>query len=317
MDKASFRELLAKYRDHTLTAEEARLLDDWYDSFGGDENITPLREREAGIAQAIRTALMAHAGGRRRKTAWLRIAAAACMTGLLAAGALFLLRDNMNMTSKAPVLAQYDTVRTGTGEIKKIRLPDSSAIWLNAGSMVRFRTGHFTDQRVVFLDEGEAFFEVAHAPAHPFEVRTPALVTQVLGTSFNIRSYRQLGYTAVQVKTGKVKVRGVAAGDSLFLKARESTILENGRLRSNTAARFDASLWRKGIIRLQEASFAEVALVLQHRYGITLRAEVPEAAEYRYTVSVYENSSLEDILALICAVHNNQFRRYKNEVTIY
>jgi ferric-dicitrate binding protein FerR (iron transport regulator) len=121
----------------------------------------------------------------------------------------------------------------------------------------------------------------------------------------------------LQVKTGMVRVTGGSYADSLVLNADQAVVLEKGVLHRKDAGSFDMSAWKEGVIRLQEASFNEMALMLHNHYSVTVRAETPAIIQYRYSMTVYDKNTLEDILALICAVHNNQYRRYNNEIVIY
>jgi hypothetical protein len=61
------------------------------------------------------------------------------------------------------------------------------------------------DTRDVYLS-GEAFFSVTKNPSRPFRVFANEIVTKVLGTSFNIRSFEKDTVIQVTVRTGKVSV---------------------------------------------------------------------------------------------------------------
>ncbi len=86
-----------------------------------------------------------------------------------------------------------------------ITLSDGSSILLQHGSRLSYPANFEGDKREVFLD-GEAFFEVAKNPEKPFFVYANELVTKVLGTSFNIKSFKGQKEIQVIVRTGKVSV---------------------------------------------------------------------------------------------------------------
>ncbi len=68
----------------------------------------------------------------------------------------------------------------------------------------RFFTGK---ERKVFLQQGEAFFQVTHNAQQPFIVQnSDGIQTTVLGTSFTMTTDSLDRYMQVAVKTGKVKV---------------------------------------------------------------------------------------------------------------
>src|SRR5688572_11459409 len=71
------------------------------------------------------------------------------------------------------------------------------------GSKLAFPKQFAAGKREVYL-EGEAFFAISKNPNRPFFVYSNNIVTQVLGTSFDIRGKN--GQVEVAVKTGKVAV---------------------------------------------------------------------------------------------------------------
>jgi transmembrane sensor len=87
-----------------------------------------------------------------------------------------------------------------------IELEDGTKITLEKKSKISF-TKNISNaaKREVYLT-GEAFFDVARDPQHPFLVYANGLVTKVLGTSFRIRSYENEKNVTVDVSSGKVSV---------------------------------------------------------------------------------------------------------------
>jgi ferric-dicitrate binding protein FerR (iron transport regulator) len=67
-------------------------------------------------------------------------------------------------------------------------LEDGSEVQLNPNSTISYPEHFGQKTRTVYL-KGEAFFSIKRNPAKPFVVHTGELVTEVLGTSFTIKSY--------------------------------------------------------------------------------------------------------------------------------
>jgi ferric-dicitrate binding protein FerR (iron transport regulator) len=61
-------------------------------------------------------------------------------------------------------------------------------VQLNPNSTISYPEHFGQKTRTVYL-KGEAFFNIKRNPAKPFVVHTGDLVTEVLGTSFTIKSY--------------------------------------------------------------------------------------------------------------------------------
>ncbi|MDR2775601.1 MAG: FecR domain-containing protein [Tannerella sp.] len=107
------------------------------------------------------------------------------------------------------------------GSKSMITLPDSSSIWLNAGSKLRYSSAFNKAEREVFI-EGEAYFKVARNEQKPFFVKSSAVTLKVLGTSFNIKAYPEEDNVETTVESGSVQVLRNVKGqlmDKLVLTA--------------------------------------------------------------------------------------------------
>lgn len=112
-----------------------------------------------------------------------------------------------------PVSVAVQELRFATpvGGRKDITLSDGSHVLLNTATAVRISIGR--DHRQVWLDRGEAFFDVAHDRNRPFAIYAGADRVTVLGTRFALR--RDPGRLRVAVERGAVRVgvAGVSADD--------------------------------------------------------------------------------------------------------
>lgn len=91
---------------------------------------------------------------------------------------------------------------TKIGELADVILDDGSHLVLNTNSKIRVDLQ--ADKRIVYLKQGEVFFEVARDESRPFFIETKGGLVRVLGTKFNIR---QRGATSdVTVQEGAVAV---------------------------------------------------------------------------------------------------------------
>ncbi|TDE13356.1 FecR family protein [Dyadobacter psychrotolerans] len=112
-----------------------------------------------------------------------------------------------NSTIDQPLFAGTELIEkvNKTDVPLRIQLADNSAITLTPGSSLRYPETFPGAKREVYL-EGEAFFDIAKDPDHPFLVYANELVTKVLGTSFIIKAYERSREVTVEVKTGRVSV---------------------------------------------------------------------------------------------------------------
>jgi transmembrane sensor len=93
------------------------------------------------------------------------------------------------------------TFSTTSGEHATVSLPDGSTLELNSNSHAR--VDYSLHRRVIHLDQGEAFFKVAHDIHRPFWVVAGGSWVRAVGTAFNV----YLSPTAVQVTVGEGTVK--------------------------------------------------------------------------------------------------------------
>ena len=93
-------------------------------------------------------------------------------------------------------------------------LPDSTRVWINSDSELRFPTNFVDGVRRVEL-RGEAFFDVAHDRRSPFVVTLSGGDITVYGTRFNVTDYKETGLSAVLVE-GSIGFRSLQ-GDTVRL----------------------------------------------------------------------------------------------------
>jgi transmembrane sensor len=97
------------------------------------------------------------------------------------------------------------TVRTNNTETCEVLLPDGSRVTLNAGSKLTYQRRFSRERRIVSL-QGEAFFEVAKNPKLPFIIQLGEAEIKVLGTSFNVKAYKNQDKIEVVVAEGLVSL---------------------------------------------------------------------------------------------------------------
>ncbi len=184
---------------------------------------------------------------------WMRVAAAACVIFV----AVYALNFPKAPSEMAQTLPQHGIETRNTASSKqKIYLADGSSVLLerNASIVVAEDFGHKT--RTVFLT-GSAFFDIHRNVKVPFLVHSGGIVTEVLGTSFQIQPSPDGKSIEVAVKKGKVSVYAT--------RSRRSGELDGVILTPNQKASFDTELHtiRTGIVDspqilvppLQEAGF--------------------------------------------------------------
>ncbi len=159
----------------------------------------------------------------------------------------------------------YVQVSVAPGETKKMLLPDSTVVWLNAGSTFKYPENFNTDTRDVFLD-GEGYFEVTKKAEHPFTVSTSKGKVVVLGTTFNVSAYAGKPRFVTALLQGRVRVNDLQ-GKSQELAPMKKAELVNGALIVSNVTDTDLYKWKEGLISFDNEPIAEVLDHLANSFG--------------------------------------------------
>ncbi|RYY93322.1 MAG: hypothetical protein EOO11_19915, partial [Chitinophagaceae bacterium] len=155
------------------------------------EPLPPGAEAQAALERHLQRMADAGAGlpeapvtpRRKRLSLWLAVPVAASL--LLAA---WLLPRTTSVPAKNSALAaRHSEVSTRPGSRSRVLLPDSTVVWLNAGSRLTYTEGFGVSHRRTELT-GEAFFDVTHNASLPFIIQTRDVRIRVLGTAFNVKA---------------------------------------------------------------------------------------------------------------------------------
>ena len=243
--------LARKDGEHWSALEQAQL-DQWL-ALSTAHRLAYLR-LQASWSSADRTPLPHPAPKALPRFSQWRIAAAVLVTVGAAAG-LLAGRDNLSEVRYETQLGAHQT----------LALKDGSKLTLNTATLVRARVGQ--SERTVWLDKGEAYFEVAHDAAHPFVVIAGANKITVLGTKFSVR--RDAGGTDVVVVDGRVQVESAKSAVVLAKHQKVVASLDKMEQSEESDARIEQILgWREGKLVFDQATLAFAATEF-NRYNKT------------------------------------------------
>lgn len=207
-----------------------------------------------------------------------------------------------------------------------ITLSDGSSILLQHGSRLSYPADFEGDKREVYLD-GEAFFEVAKNPEKPFLVYANELVTKVLGTSFNIKSFKGQKDIQVIVRTGKVSVFKL----NEVQNSKNVKILEGVVIIPNQQIKFDKekSNFSKSLVEqpemlsempqynfeFKDVSASSVFATIQKAYGISIVYDEELLKECPVTASL-SDEPLYGKLELVCNAIEAEYQLIDGQVII-
>lgn len=215
------------------------------------------------------------------------------------------------------VLPTLVNKETAWGQRSTIFLSDGTEVKLNAGSSIAYYKGFTENERVVTL-HGEAFFTVVKDAKRPFRVFTGDIVTEALGTSFNVQAY-DADQVKVALVTGKVAVDNIGKE-----RDQQSVILypgqeahyqsEKGILKHDFDPKRVLS-WKEGVIYFRDADEATVFNTLEQWYGVKIRKTNHSAKVWDYTAS-FHHQSLEHVLMSVGYAMDFEFEINEKSIVI-
>ncbi|HWV66663.1 FecR family protein [Chitinophaga sp.] len=159
----------------------------------------------------------------------------------------------------------YNTLTTPKGGQYRLLLPDGTAVWLNAGSSLRYPVAFSDAERRVTLT-GEAYFEVVHDHKKPFRVQVGNQVVEDLGTRFNINAYADEPVASTTLLEGAVKIN-----NTLLKPGEQAQVTKEGVIsvvkNINTA---DAVAWKEGFFVFRNDNLKTVMRELARWYDVEI-----------------------------------------------
>ena len=205
----------------------------------------------------------------------------------------------------APAMPEPIYLATAVGETQEVSLGDGSHVKLNTDSKIEVEFEK--SRRSVYLEKGEAFFDVAHDATRPFTVYAGDRSVTAVGTAFSVRwtdeelvvtvSEGRVAYgEAPELKNAPVPAASVPAlPDSASAKLAAATFLDAGqrlevsplsraefveRLPENVLSRELA--WRSGFLDFEDAPLQDVVREMQRYTPQRIEIADQETADLRF-----------------------------------
>ena len=210
--------------------------------------------------------------------------------GFAAIGIAFLLGGDLN---RAGSRHQFSTP---IGARETVALEDGSKLTLN--TLTQLSTKVDGSERTVWLDEGEAFFDIAHDASRPFVIKAGNRRVIVVGTKFSL--WRDGDRLTVDVMEGRVQVQVDNAAPTLL--ARGETAVGEGKsvlvTRRTERQSIAATSWLEGRLVFDQMTIAQAAAQFNRYNRKKLVVADPGAASIRIGGS-FDVSNVEGFARLV------------------
>jgi len=270
----------------------------------------------------------------RRRVIWLGgvgLALAACLLGVL------IFRTYFGQFEKPEqVIAETATYVTLKGSKKTFRLPDGTAVVLNADSRLDYDPEFTGRLREVKLT-GEAFFDVVHNKKRPFVIHAGKANIRVLGTVLNVRNYPGDKFMETSLIKGKVEVTfRDQPGKKIIMKPSQKLVIPTADLQTvsnrklanasdekpvltNVTMEQDSSVaetsWTTNKLVFINRPLSEITAELERQFNVQFRFKRPATRKFRYTIHV-EDYELTELLQILKLSGKINYSIQNNEVII-
>lgn len=214
----------------------------------------------------------------------------------------------------------YNMLKIPRGRVFKIILSDSTKVWLNADTRIKYPEKFlpFEKTRTVYL-EGEAFFEVAHNKEQPFIVKSGNLEIEVLGTEFNVSSYRSGTHINTTLVNGSVKVSDTDSKSApVVLKPSYQATYNKATANMEVLKVYtdDFTAWMDKRIVFYNEPFRDIILKIERTYNVDIVNKLPEIEGDHFT-GEFGGESIEDILKTINRSIDFNYKTEDGKIIIY
>ncbi len=197
----------------------------------------------------------------------------------------------------------YNNVYAPYGTRSSLFLDDSTLVWLNSGSHLKFPVKFNSNERTVYLN-GEAYFEVKSDATKPFIVKTSTLQVKATGTKFNVQCYTSRILTEVTLASGKVIVNETGTNKhsrAVYVLHPDQHLGYNKLTKQNKIIDGDSYkyiAWKDGKLIFRNEPLRQVLDQIGLMFNVDIELQGRELQNYRYHAT-FEDESLEEILKLL------------------
>ena len=181
--------------------------------------------------------------------------------------------------TSTPKEEEYNTLVVPRGGEYMLELSDGTKVWLNSDSELRFPVTFVGDRRSVEI-EGEAYFEVAKDEGKPFHVLANGADIKVVGTSFNVMTYR--GRTVTTLVEGKVCLTYKDESVLMVPDRQAEVIAETGKILMREVDARNFTLWKDGVFYFENAALETIAERLSQWYDVNIIFNDEALKQLRY-----------------------------------
>lgn len=200
----------------------------------------------------------------------------------------------------------WNSLYTTAAAVYSVILADSTKVWLNANSELRYPDSFNESERKVYL-KGEAYFDVAKDSVLTFKVCTDEITIEVLGTEFNVKNYNEDKHMHITLVNGSVKV-GNKNQELAQLNPLEQIDIntETGNFHVHTSDLSKVLAWRQNMFVFKNELLISILEQLSHWYNVRFFLD-EQLKNVLYSGNISRLEPLERVLEIMRATQEIEF----------
>lgn len=235
---------------------------------------------------------------------WHSIAASIAV--LLTVGTIWftLIKDEGEMEKYMEVIANQNQMYL---------LPDSSKVWMEPGSSIRYAKAFNKDRRVWL--SGNSLFEVCKREGSTFQVYLDKAFIEVKGTCFLIKQHNA-DQNEITLLSGSIDFNVETTNEKISMKPMQKMIYnpQEGRTLVEDFANIS---WADGKYQLNEMPLKQLVKTINQLYNTNIILKRNLKKESAFTGTIRYDEPLDDVLNKICFSLDLKIVHINNEITIY
>ena len=213
---------------------------------------------------------------------------------------------------------KYNTLIIPRGGEFFLQLSDGTKVWLNSETTLRYPVQFIGEERKVELT-GEAFFEVARNEKVPFLVESGDQTVKVLGTEFNISSYKENSLISTTLVKGSVEVfiKNKPDKRQTLVPNEQITISKiDGLISKQKVNPYQYIAWKDGRFVFDDQNLCEIMKTLSKWYNVDVVFAREELKNFRFTGNLERYSDFGEVLKKIQKTNEVEFTIENKQITI-
>lgn len=233
---------------------------------------------------------------------WHLISTAAVI--LLVVGSFWYISLNKNAMEEFVNIVAYEN--------EVYMLPDSSKVWMQPGSSIRYSSTFNKDRKVWLL--GNSLFEVYKHEGSTFRVYIDKAFIEVKGTCFLVKQ-DDATKNEITLFHGAIDFNVESTGQKTEMKPMQKIFYDPSTAQTQTEEIKNIN-WQDGKYKFTDIPLAKLIQIVNQMYGSSITLDPSVCHESAFNGSIRYDEPLEDVISKICfSLNLRQERRY-NEIVI-